>query len=163
MTDKLMRYHAVPNIVFIGNQFTPNDFPGKVAFPAFSLKVVTHLRQQHRRVMHELIDIFGSLDRDQSGKVDKGELGKAFSQKLTGVETRAMIRDLDYNGDGLISSREFTEWWLAGRRGKRGASLLSKLISTRLSRPEVTTLMSDTLRDLSNQMLTQSRMKTHNV
>jgi len=110
-----------------------------------------------------LLEIFGLLDRDQSGKVDKGELGEAFSQKLTGSETRAMIRDLDYNGDGLISSREFTEWWLAGRRGRKGASLLSKMISARLSLPEVSAVMSDTLRDLSKQMESQVRMKTHNL
>ena len=41
MTEKLRRYHTVPNIVFVGDTFIPNDFSGKVAFPEFSLKVVT--------------------------------------------------------------------------------------------------------------------------
>jgi hypothetical protein len=47
--------------------------------------------------------------------------------------------------------------------GRKGASLLSKMISARLSLPEVSAVMSDTLRGLSKQMESQVRMKTHNL
>jgi Ca2+-binding EF-hand superfamily protein len=34
------------------------------------------------------------------------------------MEAEKMVKDLDLDGDGVISQSEFSLWWLAGRHGK---------------------------------------------
>jgi len=51
--------------------------------------------------------------------------------KMGDHDVNNMIRDLDINGDGMISLPEFNIWWLAGRKGFTGK--MSKLIMAKAS------------------------------
>ena len=49
---------------------------------------------------------------------------------MSNNDVNNMIKDLDYNGDGQISKKEFQLWWLAGRKGTTGtmSQILTKAI-----------------------------------
>jgi len=58
----------------------------------------------------ELKEAFRVFDTDDSGEIDKKELKrlmKKLGQKLTDSELDAMMREVDTNGDGVISFEEF--------------------------------------------------------
>jgi hypothetical protein len=88
--------------------------------------------------------VFQQFDSDNSGFIDKKELAAVVAELafIAGTqhivfgdhEINNMIRDLDMNGDGLISPEEFNLWWLNGRRGFTGAMsklLMAKAASTK--------------------------------
>jgi hypothetical protein len=80
--------------------------------------------------------VFQQFDKDKSGFIDKSELSIVVAElnqsagneraQFGDHDINNMIRDLDINGDGLISPEEFNLWWLNGRRGFTGK--MSKLI-----------------------------------
>jgi len=65
--------------------------------------------------MTDLHDIFEILDEDKNGYIDAVELERAAT--LLGFpfknaeDVKKSFKDIDVNGNGRISSAEFTDWW----------------------------------------------------
>lgn len=62
---------------------------------------------------------FNAIDKDGSGGIDKNELGSlmsTLSQNLTDEELEKAMKELDLNGDGVISFHEFCRWYFTGMK-----------------------------------------------
>lgn len=62
----------------------------------------------------EIREIFSHYDADDSGFIDRAELGKlldALGASMTGEELQAGLLALDENNNGKIEFDEFVDWW----------------------------------------------------
>ena len=69
--------------------------------------------------------------------------------KMSKNDLKNMIKDLDYDGDGQISKKEFQFWWLAGRKGTTGA--MSQVLNRAIGGKHFFTTMSDSMKELTHQ------------
>ena len=103
---------AVPSILFSDQKwFIQNQ------------AVISHLKQKYYPLfpiydyLHRLLSVyswsmlyqyFQAIDRDHSGYITMGELGK-LGNKMNQEKTVALMEKLDTNGDGKITLSEFRE------------------------------------------------------
>ena len=82
----------------------------------------------------EVKAIFSKFDYDKNNTIDKDELEtlmKEFGQEHTEEQLQAAVKDLDLNGDGVISFSEFCRWYFSGMVPYNGSTrTLRKLKNT---------------------------------
>ena len=62
---------------------------------------------------------FKKYDQDDSGAIDKGELGqmlKDLGNELDEEKLQEALNDLDINKDGVVDLDEFKGWWFSGMK-----------------------------------------------
>ena len=66
-------------------------------------------RLRSRSEFQELMQVFRTLDKDGSGKLDRSEIAKAMGERniLSKEHLDAVIREADRNGDGKVDYFEF--------------------------------------------------------
>lgn len=67
---------------------------------------------------------FAKFDKDNSGAIDKEELGllsKELGTELTEDQLNAALVDLDMNKDGVIDLKEFSRWYFTGMKPFNGS------------------------------------------
>ena len=75
------------------------------------------------KIEQELRALFGRVDSDGSGFIDReelSELGKQLGKKLKKKQLDAAMKELDPDGDEMISFEEFAAWWRANGSGTGG-------------------------------------------
>ena len=141
MKDFLVRFQNVPIVTFLGCT-PPKEFSkatqiqNKKGFKTSVPEVCGDLSKRISEAKLDISKVFQQFDKDKSGFIDKSELAVVVAElnqsagneraQFGDHDINNMIRDLDINGDGLISPEEFNLWWLNGRRGFTGK--MSKLI-----------------------------------
>jgi len=129
---KLANYRDCPVVAFVSASQAPNDFEGcKVFAPKNESNLLAHIRQLHRKTVSEIMAVFSTFDKDANGFIDSKELADAcgsMGAKMDDMQIKAMIKELDYSGDGEISPEEFAAWWLTGRKGST-AGRLTKIVA----------------------------------
>jgi len=61
--------------------------------------------------------MFKKFDTDNSGSIDKDELGnlcKLLGKPLDDKQLEEALNDLDVNKDGVIDESEFCKWYFSG-------------------------------------------------
>jgi hypothetical protein len=104
--------------------------------------------------------IFDTFDKDKSGFIDKNELKGVAAElglNMGQIDIENMIKDLDLNGDGKISTDEFNLWWLAGRKGSTGT--MSQMLSAKLGGEKFFSSLSGTMKKMAEQVQAGSYKK----
>jgi len=68
---------------------------------------------------------FKKFDTDGSDAIDKGELQKlslSLGYPLSEEQTKAALKDLDLNKDGVIDFNEFSRWYFTGMKSYNGTT-----------------------------------------
>ena len=79
-----------------------------------------YLTQQYSQLEEQILKVFKSFDKNNSGTIDFNELkevSKELGKEMDQAELEECMKDLDINKDNQISYEEFRKWWLSGRQG----------------------------------------------
>ncbi|MCO5594092.1 hypothetical protein L7F22_048113 [Adiantum nelumboides] len=74
------------------------------------LPLAASMQQMNAMEMQEMKEAFDFFDENNDGKITVGELGMALRKlgdNLTEKQVREMVKEVDTNGDGVISFEEF--------------------------------------------------------
>merc|ERR1719318_1123967 len=87
------------------------DKNGSLEFDEF-LQFIKAMPPRDEESDEEIRQAFAVFDKDKSGTITESELKqamKSLGEKMTDAEVRAMIKDVDLNGDGKIDYNEFVK------------------------------------------------------
>jgi len=112
---------------------------GRVGVDGFAAWYIRAEKQNRAEELRRIREAFELLDRDGSGALDKSEvaqLSKRLGNKLTSMYSSKKLNvafaEMDPNGDGLVTSDEFRDWWMRNRAAQRKEQ--SVLLSDRLAK-----------------------------
>ncbi len=88
--------------------------------PRGDMKVLAqNIKVEREKFLAQLLIVFKSLDKDNSGYIDADELVKASKElgtELTKEQADSTLVKIDTDGDKKISFDEFAYWWSSGRK-----------------------------------------------
>jgi len=67
----------------------------------------------------DVVTSFKKFDKDNSGEIDKeelGELSKSLGFPLNEEQLELALKDLDMNKDGVVDMEEFKRWYFTGMK-----------------------------------------------
>ena len=134
MCEEYYQYYAVAPVCFIFSSAEGDDGIHKL-FKEWNDKVIFKVAtdaaqgmsdsfEEAKALYAKLLDsdvkpAFNEFDKDQSGSIDKAELGelsKKLGNELTDADLTTALKDLDLNGDGVIDIDEFARWYFSGMK-----------------------------------------------
>jgi len=84
----------------------------------------------HAQRIEEATKLFRELDVDNSGTLDKYEVGSVLEKlgiKQTGAQLDAQMSQIDTDGDGCVNLEEFKQWWAAAARSRSNQTVSAML------------------------------------
>jgi len=78
-----------------------------------------------KMIKKDVLPAFKKFDTDGSDAIDKGELQKlslSLGYPLSEEQTKAALKDLDLNKDGVIDFNEFSRWYFTGMKSYNGTT-----------------------------------------
>lgn len=100
---------------------------------------------------------FAKFDKDNSGAIDKEELGQLsedLGTKLTEDQLTAALLDLDLNKDGVVDLDEFCRWYFTGMKPYNGSR------RTLLTLGSKSMKLAEVLKEETKNVLMQQELKT---